>query len=345
MASDAVVLTVPGPARRPRGAHLESRPRALAGAGHHQARPGELPRRRSATRSSRANGDRPVSLQRFPEGIDGEQFFSKNPPKGAPDYVRSVTVVYPSARSHPQLVHRRAGRRGLGGADEHDRVPPVAVAGRGLRQPRPAAHRPRPAAGHRTSPTRSPPPSSCGRCWRRPGSTAFVKTSGNRGLHVFAPIEPDARVPRRAARRHRGRPRARAADARPGHDRVVEGGARRAHLRRLQPGEPRPHDGRRLQPAGAARTPRSRPRSPGTSSSTLDPSTFTVADRAGAAADRRRPVGRRSARSPARIDDAARVVGARPRRTGSASCRSRPTTRRCRASRRACSRAGRRRPS
>ena len=52
----------------------------------------------------RANGDRPVSLQRFPEGIDGEQFFSKNPPRGAPDYVRSVTVVYPSARSHPQLV-------------------------------------------------------------------------------------------------------------------------------------------------------------------------------------------------------------------------------------------------
>ena len=45
-----------------------------------------------------------MSLQRFPEGIDGEQFFSKNPPKGAPDYVRSVMVVYPSARSHPQLV-------------------------------------------------------------------------------------------------------------------------------------------------------------------------------------------------------------------------------------------------
>ena len=48
----------------------------------------------------RANGDRPVSLQRFPDGIDGEQFFSKNPPKGAPDYVRSVPVVYLSmARS------------------------------------------------------------------------------------------------------------------------------------------------------------------------------------------------------------------------------------------------------
>src|ERR1700685_4431391 len=51
-----------------------------------------------------ANGDRPVSLQRFPDGIDGEQFFSKNPPKGAPEFIRAVPVVYPSARSHPQLV-------------------------------------------------------------------------------------------------------------------------------------------------------------------------------------------------------------------------------------------------
>ncbi|HEY5230691.1 MAG TPA: ATP-dependent DNA ligase, partial [Galbitalea sp.] len=51
-----------------------------------------------------ANGNRPISLQRFADGIDGEQFFSKNPPKGAPDYVRAVTVTYPSGRSHPQLV-------------------------------------------------------------------------------------------------------------------------------------------------------------------------------------------------------------------------------------------------
>ena len=52
----------------------------------------------------RANGDRPVSLQRFPDGVDGEQFFSKNPPRGAPDYVRAVDVTYPSKRVHPQLV-------------------------------------------------------------------------------------------------------------------------------------------------------------------------------------------------------------------------------------------------
>ncbi len=52
----------------------------------------------------RAIGDRPVTLQRFPEGIDGEEFWSKNPPEGAPDFVRTVSCRYPSGRRHPQLV-------------------------------------------------------------------------------------------------------------------------------------------------------------------------------------------------------------------------------------------------
>jgi len=52
----------------------------------------------------RALSDRPVTLQRFPEGIEGEEFFSKNPPRGVPQWARSVICTYPSARSHPQLV-------------------------------------------------------------------------------------------------------------------------------------------------------------------------------------------------------------------------------------------------
>jgi bifunctional non-homologous end joining protein LigD len=52
----------------------------------------------------RALGDRPVTLQRFPNGVEGEEFFSKNPPKGVPEWARSVICTYPSARSHPQLV-------------------------------------------------------------------------------------------------------------------------------------------------------------------------------------------------------------------------------------------------
>src|SRR6476620_9927070 len=49
-------------------------------------------------------GDRPVTLQRFPEGIEGEEFYQKNPPKGMPDWVRTVSCRYPSGRRHAQIV-------------------------------------------------------------------------------------------------------------------------------------------------------------------------------------------------------------------------------------------------
>ena len=136
-----------------------------------------------------ANGDRPLSLERFPGGIDGERFFSKNPPKGAPDYVRSVPVTYPSGRVHPQLVidepaaavwaaqmntvvfHPWASRAGEPDLPDQLRIDldpqpgtdfaDAVTAGLALREVLTEA-----------------------------GLEAFVKTSGNRGLHVFAPIEP-----------------------------------------------------------------------------------------------------------------------------------------------------------
>lgn len=47
---------------------------------------------------------RPVTLQRFPTGVDGEEFYSKNPPRGLPAWTRTAVVTYPSGRRHPQLV-------------------------------------------------------------------------------------------------------------------------------------------------------------------------------------------------------------------------------------------------
>ena len=134
MAGDATSLTVPGP-HGDRSVRISS-PDAgdLAEAGITKL---ELAEYFVAVGDAfvAANGDRPVSLQRFPGGVDGEQFFSKNPPKGAPDWVRSVPVTYPSARTHPQLVIDEPAARGLGRADEHDRVPPVAVARRNTDNP------------------------------------------------------------------------------------------------------------------------------------------------------------------------------------------------------------------
>ena len=136
-----------------------------------------------------ANGDRPLSLQRFPAGIDGEQFFSKNPPKGAPDYVRDVMVVYPSARSHPQLVidepagavwavqmntvvfHPWPSRAGNSDNPDQLRIDLDPQPGTDFDDAVPAALALRDVLAEA-------------------GLTAYIKTSGNRGLHVFAPIEP-----------------------------------------------------------------------------------------------------------------------------------------------------------
>jgi DNA ligase D len=136
-----------------------------------------------------ANGDRPVTLQRFGGDVDGEQFFSKNPPKGSPDFVRSVVVKYPSARSHPQIVldnvaaavwaiqmntvvfHPWASRAGDPDNPDQLRIDLDPQPGTGFREAVPAAHELRSVLDEA-------------------GLEAFIKTSGNRGLHVFAPIEP-----------------------------------------------------------------------------------------------------------------------------------------------------------
>jgi DNA ligase D len=138
----------------------------------------------------RANGDRPVSLQRFRDTIDGEQFFSKNPPRGAPDFIRSVTVVYPSARSHPQVV-----------LDEPASAVWAVQMGTVVFHPWPSRAEdsdnpdqlridldPQPGTDFSDA---IPAAIELRRVLTEAGLEAYVKTSGNRGLHVFAPIRPE----------------------------------------------------------------------------------------------------------------------------------------------------------
>ncbi|GAB3386902.1 non-homologous end-joining DNA ligase [Humibacter soli] len=138
----------------------------------------------------KANGDRPVSLQRFRDTIDGEQFFSKNPPRGAPDYIRSVKVVYPSARSHPQLV-----------LDEPASAVWAVQMGTLVFHPWPSRAEdsdnpdqlridldPQPGTDFSDA---VPAAIELRKVLAEAGLEAYVKTSGNRGLHVFAPIRPE----------------------------------------------------------------------------------------------------------------------------------------------------------
>jgi DNA ligase D len=138
----------------------------------------------------RALGDRPVTLQRFPDGVEGEAFYNKNPPKGVPEWARTVPVTYPSGRSHPQLVidepatavwavqmntvtfHPWPVRTAHRDEPDELRLDLDPQPGRGFRDAVQAAHVLRELLSEL-------------------GLTGWVKTSGNRGVHVFARIRPE----------------------------------------------------------------------------------------------------------------------------------------------------------
>src|SRR4051794_4120089 len=188
MASERITLTVPGP-HGEREVGLSSPNRVLWPQLGITKR--ELAEYAIAVSDAflAANGNRPVSLERFPESIDGESFFSKNPPKGTPDYVEAVTVTYNSGRRHPQLVltetaaivwavqmntivfHPWASLAGNTDNPVELRIDLDPQPGTAFAEAVPAAHALREVL-------------------KEAGLEAWVKTSGNRGIHVFCPIEP-----------------------------------------------------------------------------------------------------------------------------------------------------------
>src|SRR5262245_64909556 len=52
----------------------------------------------------RALGNRPTTLQRFPEGIGGETFFQKRvPTRGVPVWIETAQIAFPSGRKADEL--------------------------------------------------------------------------------------------------------------------------------------------------------------------------------------------------------------------------------------------------
>src|SRR6266576_7154916 len=51
----------------------------------------------------RALYERPCMLHRHPDGVDGEKIYQKRLPKGAPDWVQTVQVAFPSGRTADEL--------------------------------------------------------------------------------------------------------------------------------------------------------------------------------------------------------------------------------------------------
>jgi len=136
-----------------------------------------------------ANGHRPVSLERFPEGVGGESFFSKNPPKGAPGFVEAVTVTYNSGRRHPQLIVSEIATAVW--AAQMNTIVFHPWASLATDPDHPVELRidldPQPGTGIAEAATAA---RELRAVLREAGLEAWIKTSGNRGLHVFCPIEP-----------------------------------------------------------------------------------------------------------------------------------------------------------
>ena len=137
-----------------------------------------------------ANGDRPVSLERFPDGVEGERFYSKNPPKGAPAFVESQTVTYNSGRRHPQIILTEIAAAVW--AVQMNTIVFHPWASLAANTDNPVELRidldPQPGTDFSDAAAVAP---ALRDVLAEAGLTAFVKTSGNRGIHVFCPIEPE----------------------------------------------------------------------------------------------------------------------------------------------------------
>ena len=196
---------------------------------------------------------RPAMLQRFPEGAGGKSFFQKRVPSGAPDWLQTTVVTTPNGTTSNALVVAdvahvlwavNLGCLGLHlwpyRADDPDHADELRI---DLDpQPGTSFDEIRAAAGLVRA------------LLDELGITAYPKTTGNRGLHVYARLEPRwdsfevragaVALARELERRH--------PDLITANWWKEERG--RADLRRLQPERP-PQDGLRclVRPAAGGR--------------------------------------------------------------------------------------------
>ena len=137
----------------------------------------------------RTMGGRPVLLQRFPEGAGGPSFFQKRVPKNAPDWLQTTTVSTPNGTTSQALVAADtdhvlwAVNLGCLGfhvwpyqADDPEHTNELRIdldptPGVEFTQIRQAAH-------------------ELNALFTELGITGYLKTTGNRGLHVYVRLLP-----------------------------------------------------------------------------------------------------------------------------------------------------------
>ncbi|WP_030982447.1 non-homologous end-joining DNA ligase [Streptomyces sp. NRRL S-1813] len=133
--------------------------------------------------------DRPTTMQRFPEGVEGEFFYQKRAPKGLPDWLPTARIAFPSGRfademcpTEPAAVlwaanlgcltfHPWPVRRGDTEHPDELRIDLDPQPGTDFADAARVAHLLRELLAEH-------------------GLRGWPKTSGGRGVHVYVPIQP-----------------------------------------------------------------------------------------------------------------------------------------------------------
>jgi bifunctional non-homologous end joining protein LigD len=132
--------------------------------------------------------ERPGTMKRFVEGVDGDFFFQKRVPKGAPEWLQTATFIFPSGRSATELVANDAAHLvwavNLGVVDFN----PHPVRRDDLDHPDELRVDLDPMPGVRWNTVRKV--AMCVKeVLEEHGLVGFPKTSGSRGIHVNVRIE------------------------------------------------------------------------------------------------------------------------------------------------------------
>jgi len=138
----------------------------------------------------RALLERPTYLQRFPEGIEGEQIYQKRFPRYAPEWVRTVQVTFPSGRSADALCVTSAAdvawAANLGTITFH----PWHARAADVDHPDELRIDLDPQPGTSFEDARRVAVEAVRPLLEELGYVGFPKTSGGRGVHVYVRVQP-----------------------------------------------------------------------------------------------------------------------------------------------------------
>ena len=184
--------------------------------------------------------DRPSMLKRFVDGAEKPPFYQKRAPENRPEWLRTVTLSFPSGRTAEEVVVDDAAGLAwivnLGCIELH----PHAVRTNDLDHPDELRIDLDPIPGVEWDDVRRVAMEVKG-LLEEMGLRGWPKTSGSRGMHVNVRIRAAVDVHRSETRRAGALARDRATRAEARDVQVVEGGAPR-RLPRLQPERKGPHD-------------------------------------------------------------------------------------------------------